>query len=44
MLKWKTAVELRILKIHNPAAYDSTDTQKYWFTLVKRQINYDKEK
>ena len=32
------------LKIHDPAAHNNTDTRKYWCSLVKRQINYNKEK
>ena len=31
-------------KIHDPAARHDTDTQKCHFSLVKRQINYNKEK
>ena len=31
-------------KIHDPAAYHDTDTQRYRCSLVKRQINYNKEK
>ena len=31
-------------KIHDSAAHDDTDTQKYRVCLVKRQINDNKEK
>ena len=32
------------LKIHDPTDHHNTDTQKYKCRLVKRQINYNKEK
>ena len=31
-------------KMHDPAAHHGTDTQKYHCCLLKRQINYNKEK
>ena len=31
-------------KIHDPVVHHGTDTQKYCCSLVKRQINYNKEK
>ena len=31
-------------KIYDPAAHHNTDTQKYCCSLVKRLINYNKEK
>ena len=31
-------------KIHDPAAHHDTDTQKYFCSLVERQINFNKEK
>ena len=31
-------------KIHDLTAHHETDTQKYRSSLVKRQINYNKEK
>ena len=31
-------------KIYDPAVHHNTNTQKYCCSLVKRQINYNKEK